>query len=175
MNMKANVEWRVRQANQDDADALAVIGAATFLESFSDFLDGKSVVAHCQLAHSPQVYRDYFSDGARAWLAEITPGMAPVGFALVGNPDLACAQDGDIELKRIYSFSRFHGSGIGQALMRNAIDAASGYQRLLLGVYAGNARAIAFYRKHGFGEAGVRQFDVGGTLYNDIVLALTLN
>lgn len=175
MNMKANVEWRVREANQDDADALSVIGAATFLESFSGFLDGKSVVAHCQNAHSPQVYRDYFSDGARAWLAEIAPGMAPVGFALLGRSDLACAQDGDIELKRIYSFSRFHGSGIGQALMNNAIEAAAGYQRLLLGVYAGNERAIAFYHKHGFTEVDVRQFDVGGTLYNDIVLARTLD
>jgi hypothetical protein len=34
--------------------------------------------------------------------------------------------------------------------------------RLLLGVYAGNAAAIGFYERVGFGKLGSRQFDVGG-------------
>src|SRR3546814_13637233 len=83
---------------------------------------------------SSDLYRAYFAAGARAWLAELQPGGAPVGFALVGAPDLAAAGEGDIELKRIYSLSRFHGSGLGAALMNCAVTAAAGYDRLLLGV-----------------------------------------
>jgi ribosomal protein S18 acetylase RimI-like enzyme len=49
--------------------------------------------------------------------------------------------------------------------------AAQGAARLLLGVYRGNQRAIAFYGKHGFVEVGVRQFLVGETRYDDVVLA----
>ncbi|HAN89030.1 MAG TPA: GNAT family N-acetyltransferase, partial [Erythrobacter sp.] len=46
--------------------------------------------------------------GARAWLAEID--RAPIGYALLTRPELDAAQDGDIELKKIYLLSRFHGS-----------------------------------------------------------------
>jgi ribosomal protein S18 acetylase RimI-like enzyme len=51
---------------------------------------------------------------------------------------------------------------------------AMGKRRLLLGVYAGNARAIAFYRKTGFAEIGARQFLVGATLCDDLVMARDL-
>lgn len=166
--------WTIREAGPDDAPALALIGAATFLETFAGILDGDAIVGHCALQHRDAAYRAYLADGARAWIAEAQPGGAPIGFALVGRPDLAAALEGDIELKRIYSLSRFHGSGLGAALMKQALAAAAGHDRLLLGVYARNHRAIAFYRKQGFADVGTRQFDVGGKLYDDLVLARPL-
>ena len=172
--MTDNPAWTIREAGSDDASALALIGAATFLETFAGILDGDAIVGHCAAKHNAAAYRDYVATGARAWIAEAQPGGAPIGFALVGKPDLAAALDGDIELKRIYSLSRFHGTGLGAALMKQALEAASGYRRLLLGVYAGNQRAIAFYRKQGFADLGTRQFNVGGTLYDDLVLARPL-
>ncbi len=171
--MEDGPTWTVREAGTADAAALALIGAATFLETFAGILDGAAIVAHCAAQHSDAAYRAHLASGARAWLAEV-PGGAPVGFALVGRPDLDAAKAGDIELKRIYSLSRFHGSGLGAALMREAIAAAEGHRRLLLGVYAGNERALAFYRKQGFAEIGTRRFNVGGTLYDDRVLARPL-
>ncbi|HWW55743.1 MAG TPA: N-acetyltransferase [Sphingopyxis sp.] len=167
-------KWTIREAGADDAPALALIGAATFLETFAGILDGDAVVGHCAAQHNATAYCAYLADGARAWIAEAQPGGAPIGFALVGKPDLAVALEGDIELKRIYSLSRFHGSGLGPALMKQALEAASGHRRLLLGVYAQNDRALAFYRKQGFADLGTRQFDVGGKLYDDLVLARSL-
>ena len=173
--MAANrVPWRIREATREDAGALALIGAATFLETFADVLDGAAIVAHCEHAHSRATYEAYLDAGAQAWLAEVEPGLAPVGYALSAEPDLPGARDGDRELKRIYSLSRFHGSGLGAALMAAAVEAAAGHERLLLGVYARNARAIAFYRKQGFEPIGERRFDVGGKLYDDAVLARAL-
>ena len=58
--------------------------------------------------------------------------------------------------------------------MDAAVDAARGFQRLLLGVYRGNHRAIAFYRKSGFEQIAERRFEIGGTFYDDIVLARPL-
>ena len=46
--------------------------------------------------------------------------------------------------------------------------------RLLIGVYGQNEPAIAFYRHHGFQVVGTRQFQVGTTLHDDLVLAITL-
>lgn len=172
--MTASPAFDVREANADDARALSLIGSATFLETFAGVLDGDAIVEHCARAHSTEAYRTLFDDGARAWLAEIGPGDAPVGFALIASPDLPGAQHGDIELKRIYTLSRFHGSGIGAALMGVAVAAAGKASRLLLGVYSGNRRAIAFYEKCGFAQIAQRSFDVGGTLYDDIVLARPL-
>ncbi|HEV2597192.1 N-acetyltransferase [Sphingopyxis sp.] len=166
--------WTIREAGADDASALALIGAATFLETFAGILDGDAIVGHCAAQHSEAAYRTLLAGGARAWLAEAQPGGAPIGFALVGKPDLAASLDGDIELKRIYSLSRFHGSGLGAALMKEALEAARGYRRLLLGVYARNERALAFYRKQGFADLGTRRFNVGGKLYDDLVLARPL-
>ncbi|MBO9698431.1 MAG: GNAT family N-acetyltransferase [Sphingopyxis sp.] len=166
--------WTIREAGADDAAALALIGAATFLETFAGILDGDAIVGHCAAQHAEAAYRAHLAGGARVWLAEAQPGGAPIGFALVSKPDLAAALDGDIELKRIYSLSRFHGSGLGAALMKQALEAARGYRRLLLGVYARNERAIAFYRKQGFADLGTRQFNVGGKLYDDLVLARPL-
>ena len=173
--MGDDVTWALREAGPEDAEALALIGAATFLETFAGILEADAILGHCAKNHSAEAYRAYFAAGARAWLAEMTTGGAPVGFALVGVPDLDAALPGDIELKRIYSLSRFHGSGMGKALMDVALDAAQGHQRLLLGVYGNNHRAIAFYRKQGFADIGTRQFNVGGHLYDDLVLARPLS
>src|SRR3546814_9516633 len=111
--MTDTLPWLVREAGENDTAALALIGTATFLETFAGILDGDAIISHCAAAHSESAYRAYFAAGARAWLAELQPGGAPVGFALVGAPDLAAAGEGDNELTRLYSLSRFHGSGLG--------------------------------------------------------------
>ncbi|PKP98701.1 MAG: GNAT family N-acetyltransferase [Alphaproteobacteria bacterium HGW-Alphaproteobacteria-13] len=172
--MERDPAWTIREAGGDDAAALALVGAATFLESFAGVIDGDAIVGHCAAKHRAESYRALLADGARAWLAEAQPGGAPVGYALVGAPDLDAARDGDFELKRIYALSRFHGTGLGAALMACAVAAAAGHRRLLLGVYARNHRAIAFYRKQGFADIGTRRFDVGGKIYDDLVLARPL-
>ena len=166
--------WHIRTAEPADAGALALVGAATFLESFAGVVDGAGIVTHCAHQHSAQTYQAYLAKGAKAWLAEVEPGGAPVGYALLCQPELEQAQPGDIELKRIYLFSRFQGSGIARGLMDAVKAASSGHSRLLLGVKDDNHRALAYYRKHGFETIGTRRFDVGGNTYDDFVLACAL-
>ncbi|WP_159976781.1 MULTISPECIES: GNAT family N-acetyltransferase [unclassified Novosphingobium] len=166
--------WRIRPAGPDDADALALVGAATFLESFAGLIDGGGLVVHCRDQHSAETYHTYLAKGAKAWLAEIEPGGAPVGYALSCAPELELAQPGDLELKRIYLLSRFQGSYMASALMQAVMAHAAGARRLLLGVKDDNSRALAFYRKHGFETIGSRRFDVGGKTYDDYVLARPL-
>ena len=168
----------IRRAGLDDAERLSQIGAATFLETYSELIDGANMTAHCARQHSRSAYEAYLADPAcAAWLAELTETGAPIGYALNCPPDLPiAAEPGDIELKRIYVLSRFHGTGAGKRLMEAAADdaRARGAPRLLLGTYQDNRRAIAFYRKHEFELAGTRQFLVGERLYDDVVLARRL-
>ncbi|CDO36910.1 MULTISPECIES: GNAT family N-acetyltransferase [Novosphingobium] len=166
--------WRIRQAGPEDAEALSLVGSATFLESFAGVVDGSGIIAHCVHQHSAETYRAYLAKGAKAWLAEVEPGHAPVGYAMVCAPELELAHAGDLELKRIYMLSRYQGTVLASALMQAVVAAASGHARLLLGVKEDNRRALSFYAKHGFETIGTRRFDVGGKTYDDFVLARVL-
>jgi ribosomal protein S18 acetylase RimI-like enzyme len=159
----------------EHAAALAAIGSATFLEAFAGILEGSSIVMHCQKQHSVAAYEKYLAHpDTRAWLAVVQPGDAPVGYAMLTAPDLPLddISPSDLELKRIYLFSRFRGTGAAALLFHQALQAAreAGKARLLLGVHAENHRALAFYRKHGFEKVGVRTFQIGAMIYDDLVL-----
>lgn len=190
---------RLRPATGVDAAALALVGAATFLEAFTWMLPGADIVAHCARHHTVDAYQTYLEQpDTRITLAEAVAGGAPVGYAMLATPELPTfpVRSSDIELKRIYLFSRFRsaatpvmqpapdGKGLevvsglraGQALMDAAVaDAcAMGRTRLLLGTHAGNRQAIAFYRRNGFSEAGTRTFQVGTQVCCDLIFAKTL-
>ena len=153
------------------------MAGATFLEAFAGVLDGADILAHVSRNSSAEAFRDYLAAGAIATFGEAAEGGAPLGYTLLTAPDLPiAAQDGDIELKRIYTLAPTWGGGLGAALMTRAIaDAcAAGHQRMLLGVYGGNTRAHRFYEKHGFVQVGTRRFRVGATWHDDRVYALPL-
>lgn len=168
----------IRRAGAVDANALALVGQATFLETFAGILDGAAIVEHCLKAHSADQYSRWLSDpDAAVWLAEVTPGNTPVGYLVLARPDLPLADVArDLELKRIYLLGRYHGAGAGKRLLGQAVEHATlaGAARLLLGVYAGNAPALGFYRQQGFRNLTLRQFNVGGRAYDDQVMSLAL-
>ncbi|UNK48555.1 GNAT family N-acetyltransferase [Lysobacter sp. S4-A87] len=172
------VDVEVRRARVGDEDALSLVGQATFLETFSGVLDGTAIAEHCRKAHSPSQYLHWLGDARSAvWLAGVAPGHAPVGYLVVAAPDLPGANPAhDLELKRIYLLGRYQGGGLGKRLLQQAVEHAegAGATRLLLGVYAGNHAALAFYRKQGFNHFADRQFVVGGTAYDDHVMSLEL-
>lgn len=169
----------VRLAASADADALALVGAATFLETFAGVLGGADIVRHCADQHQPALYRRWLEDDAsRLWIVETERGRAPVGYLVLRPAEIEAVElvPGDLEIKRVYLLSRFQGLGVGAALMERAVEAARsmGARRIVLGAYAENDRAIGFYRRQGFSFVGERPFRVGETVYNDPVLALTL-
>ncbi len=169
----------LRRAGMEDAAMLALVGAATFLDGFACVLPGEAMVAHAARHHVPEVYARYLEKPEiAAWLAVARNGGAPVGYAMLTPPELPTEtiEEGDLELKRIYALSRFHGSGVGQRLMTTALAEARarGARRVTLGVYAGNARALRFYERNGFRQIGTRQFTVGSLLCDDFVLGRLL-
>ena len=95
---------QIRRCIPEDDASLALVGQATFLETFAGILIGNDVVAHCAKAHSVSIYREWLQDPEYAlWLVEIAPGNAPIGFMVVAPPDLPLPDtSGDLELKRIY-------------------------------------------------------------------------
>jgi ribosomal protein S18 acetylase RimI-like enzyme len=168
--------WSIRSASPRDADALALVGAATFLETFAPVHTGDEIVAHCRNEHSAAFYARLLGPECDGWILETAATQAPVGYAVLTPADLPGQAAGDLELKRIYVLSRYHGSGAGPELMRRVVERARerGAARLLLSVFSENLRAIAFYEKQGYRKIGEHRFFVGETGYLDLVLALPL-
>jgi len=168
----------IRACRPDDAHRLSVVAAATFIETYAGIVDGEDILFHCRTTHAPESYEALLVDRTKQlFLATLDPGEAPVGFILMGEPDLPVETGpDDRELTRIYALHRFHGQGLGPRLMQTAIDTAraAGKRRLLLAVYSRNERANAFYGKAGFRKVGTRLFHVGVNDYQDWVLALDL-
>jgi ribosomal protein S18 acetylase RimI-like enzyme len=172
-------ETLIRPCLPGDEHALALVGQATFLETFAGLLAGPDIIAHCASAHAVALYRGWLADpDCQLWLVETQQGRAPVGFMLVAParlplPDLSPR---DREIKRIYMLGKFQGGGTGKKLVAEALAHARARNaaRLLLGVYAGNAAAIGFYERMGFGKLGSRQFDVGGQSYDDNIMGMSV-
>ncbi len=169
----------VRLCTADDAPRLALVGAATLLDAYAGFLPGDALVLHAAKHHHPAAYEaELARPHSRAWLAEVAPAAAPVGYAMLTAPEfpVELIGPGDLELRRIYVLSRFHGVGTARELMEAAIASASeqGAPHLLLGLHPENHRAMAFYRKHGFKQVGTRRFYLGQTPFEDPVMRLTL-
>ena len=173
MNAHSAPDPTIRQADASDAARLSLIASATFLETFAGMIDGRALIAHCETKLASHYLARLLEGGARAWLAELDG--APVGYALLTEPELDAATAGDIELKKIYVLSRFHGSGLARRLLDAALAASEGCKRMLLGVKVDNLRAVAFYHKQGFKQIGTRQFEVGGKYYDDIVFARAIH
>ena len=166
------VIWRA--ANAYDAEALAYLGAATFMATFAFDHPGQPLMEHLRQEHSAAYYAAALRDPATDILLGETPLGAPIGYAMVtpaAHPKLQ--QDGDIELKRIYLLGPWQGGGYGKDLLDLvfALTEKRAAKRLLLSVYEKNVRAIGFYERAGFAAIGETIFMVGPVPFRDLVYA----
>ena len=145
-----------RRAGVADAAKLALLGGATFLESFADDHDWHEVEPFLAAEHSAERYAALLAEpGVAGWIVEEAVGC-PIGYALLAPASLPGTTPADVELKRIYVLSKWHGRGLGSALY-NLVESearARGAERLALSVYEHNHAAQAFYRKRDYREIG---------------------
>lgn len=168
---------RLRRAGVGDAAKLSLIGCATFIESFANDHDGDEVVRYLASDQSPDWYtRELGNTAKAAWLVEEAVGC-PVGYAMAipaALPGTDAATD--VELKRIYMLSKWHGGGWGAKLFSAVEDEARarGAKRLVLSVYVLNVAAQKFYAARGFDTIGRWVFE-GFDASEDFILAKRLS
>ena len=170
---------QLRHAAPADAIALSRAGARFFTDTFGAANRPEDLAAYLPAAFSETRQRAELSDPkSRIWLA--TMGEDILGYAHVR---LASAPSGkgsadsrQVEIARIYADYRWHGRGLGGALMRMCVVAARdwGADVLWLGVWEKNPRAIAFYEKQGFQVIGEQPFLLGADLQRDLIMARRL-
>jgi ribosomal protein S18 acetylase RimI-like enzyme len=169
----------LRIATVADARALARAAAAFFMDTFGAANQPADMDAYLASAFSENHQRAELSDpDSRIWLATI--GDDVVGYAHVRRSPVPSSISGArtraVEIARIYAGRRWHGQGLGKALMETCVTTAKewGGDVLWLGVWEKNPRAIAFYEKHGFQIVGEQPFLLGADLQRDLVMARRL-
>lgn len=169
----------LRVATPGDARSLARAAAAFFVDTFGAANRPEDMDAYLASAFSEPHQRAVLSDtDSRVWLATI--GDDIVGYAHVRRSPppngISGARTRAIEIARIYAGRRWHGHGLGAALMETCVVTAKewGGDVLWLGVWERNPRAIAFYEKHGFQVVGDQPFLLGADLQRDLVMARRL-
>ena len=165
---------RIRRASVDDAPALAAFGARTFAETFGETNAPEDMAAYLAGAYGePQQRAEVMNPDIATLIVEAGAELA--GFAQVrrGGQAPACVTGASIvELWRFYVDRLWQGRGVAQELMAAAHRAARelGGERMWLSVWERNPRAIAFYTKRGFVDAGSKSFHVGSDCQTDRVL-----
>ncbi|MEV7973628.1 GNAT family N-acetyltransferase [Cellulomonas sp. NPDC089187] len=169
----------IRPALTAEAHAVAELAAATFpLACPPDMpnADQQTFIAgHLTAAHFAEHLR---TPGHLVLVAEHEGALIGYTLTLIGEPldqDLG-AVPGTAYLSKCYLIPAAQGTGVAGRLMTATLDAAraSGAPAVVLGVNGQNARAQAFYRRHGFEVAGERTFTVGARTERDLVLTRTL-
>lgn len=119
-------------------------------------------------------------DGCLVIVAEVGAGRR---WKIVGN--LTMTKYGDVEKARhvrvlgMLLIDGFRGRGIGTMLMTRALEWAKAQrevEKVILGVFSNNPRAVRLYEKFGFKVEGVRkgQYYIAGKHADEIDMALFL-
>ena len=162
----------IRRAAPADAEALAMLGAATFSETFGHLYPPADLAAHLAAEHGVAKTRATLTDaGNAAWLAEADG--RPIGHALAGpcalpHPDVT-GEAG--ELKRIYVLGPWRG-GVGSALLAQALAwlERDGPRDLWIGVWSQNLAAQRLYARIGFAKVGEYEFAVGASRDHEFIM-----
>jgi ribosomal protein S18 acetylase RimI-like enzyme len=163
----------IRRAGPDDAEALAAIGQATFVETFAHLYPPQDLAAFLAEAHSVERARADLTNPAKAaWLAEA--GGEVIGYALACPAKLPhqAVSDGDGELDRIYILKAHQGGGLGSRLLAETLAwlERDGPRTLWIGVWSENFGAQGLYARHGFSLVGTYKFKVGETLDHEYIM-----
>lgn len=148
------MDFTLRPAVRTDADALGALHVACWRETYHPHLLSNASFRIATPEWRATRYRRYLPaepgplNGHSTWIAEADG--EPIGLASSGPGD-----EGDLQLHAIYVLRRAHGTGVGQALL----DEALGGESAGLWVAEENPRARAFYERNGFALTGIRKLE----------------
>ncbi|HEX8660378.1 MAG TPA: GNAT family N-acetyltransferase [Brevundimonas sp.] len=169
----------IRPATAADAEALAVLGRQTFLDTFVDA--GGFAIPYPPEDLNPFLEASFSADAVRAKLNE--PGAAwwvaerdgeLLAFANTGPNTLPHpeAGPGNAELRRLYVSKAAQGLGLGTKLLAVALEWMESHTDgpLWIGVWSGNVKAQKLYQAYGFEKAGEYEYPVGRWRDHEFIL-----
>lgn len=165
-----------RDATPANGAVLGGLARATFIETFGMLYSLKDLAKFLGEG-SDAVYSAELADpGIEVHFAET--GGTPIGFCKIGPLKLPAPNiaPGALELRQLYVFKPWQGTGIAAVLTQWALDRARarGAPEVWLSVFTENARARKFYARYGFEEIAPYAFMVGDQRDEDILCRVRL-
>ncbi|MBC7590094.1 MAG: GNAT family N-acetyltransferase [Salinibacterium sp.] len=139
----------VRRATVADAHAIAVVHVRSWQETYAHLIAWQRLGALDVAAREARWREILSASDEDAWVGGLDGDVVAWVTTAYRDPE---RQPRDRELNGMYSLASAHGSGVGQALLDEALGDAPAF----LWVAADNPRAQAFYRRNGFAADGVR-------------------
>ncbi len=146
------MSWTLARIGLGDVDEVAAVHVRVWQEAYAGLMPADYLASLDPVA---------FAAGWRSQLVEPHPDVQTVlardHAGVVGIATAGPSRDGDAptphELYAINVLARGHGTGVADDLLAETI----GDRAATLWVVDGNARAMAFYRRHGFADEGGRK------------------
>jgi ribosomal protein S18 acetylase RimI-like enzyme len=167
----------IRPAIAGDAASLATLAEHTFRDAFGATNSEADMAEHCA-SHYNEALQQRDIDDPKLAIHLCEQGGELVGFIQLRQASSpACvAALRPLEIQQLYVASSWHGKGVAHDLMAVALDTATSRaaDRIWLGVWEDNPRAINFYQKYGFAVVGEQTFMLGADKQRDLVMSRPL-
>lgn len=166
-------ELKIRAAITEDVEAISAIGHVSFRKAYEDWSEPDDLVAHLESFFSEAAIRGEMQLPGRTYLLALHDGAA-AGFVKIresARPDEIPASRA-MELQQVYVLPDQQRFGIGgrliEAAARDAQEKAA--DGIWLSVWEDAPWAVNCYRKYGFEVVGTTQFQLGSSLYSDLLM-----
>ncbi|MEY2834465.1 MAG: hypothetical protein RLZZ557_127 [Bacteroidota bacterium] len=158
-------------------EALREIGISCFVETFAEINTAENMEKYLRESFSiEKLSAELSHPDSRFFIA--LEGTIVIGYLKVNEGAAQTEQklEHSLEIERIYVLKDYHGKRVGQLLMDKALSEARAgkFERVWLGVWENNHRAIRFYEKNGFETFDTHLFHLGNDVQTDLLMKLEL-
>jgi ribosomal protein S18 acetylase RimI-like enzyme len=167
----AEFESNILRATHDDSEDLSRLSTALFPLGCPVDTPAEDLLAFTSRELTAERFSAFIDDTSNAILvARVSKQLA--GFAMIARAPAPSSSRADVELRKFYIDPAFHGTGLANALMKEALEIpeAASTAGIWLSVFSGNGRAIAFYQRWGFRIIGAQTFMVGKDHQRDYLM-----
>lgn len=166
---------QIRPLTPHDADVLAPVAQKIFIDTFLPNNDEKDVLDYAHSFLTADILRQELQNPIYYTFGCFIEGALVGYMQMVKNPKESY-EGVDLELKRFYLLSDYHGRGFADQMMAVCEQKARelGYKSFWLGVWEKNMRAQGFYTKRGFRKVSSHVFVMGSEAQTDYIFLKTL-
>ncbi|KKK34755.1 GNAT family acetyltransferase [Salinicoccus sediminis] len=156
-----------------DLHELQKISRETFDETFKDQNTSENMNAYLDQAFTEEKLISELNNQSSLFFF-IRHGGHNAGYLKVNTGDAQTESMGHdaLEVERIYVSRTFQKLGLGKKLLDKAFEIAysSDRDKIWLGVWEHNAKALAFYKRRGFVQTGAHSFFMGDDEQTDLIM-----
>lgn len=167
----------IKNCTLEDLQELQIISYDTFNETFKNQNSTENMSTYLEKAFTLEKLEKELSHPSSHFFF-ICVNREIAGYLKVNMNDAQTEEMGDdaFEIERIYVKETFKNQGLGKHMLDFAHNIAANHKkkRIWLGVWEKNYHALAFYKKHGFVQAGAHSFFMGDEEQTDYIMVKEL-